>query len=134
PTVALIAVSLLLVSLWEIEIGRFGRMYTPFQAITAWYALYFLRYTVDRKASSFLPMVLLSFLGILTWEGGVLLAAANLLPSLLIREPIKLSAAFVGKLVGLVLLAAFGYWLAVANFRGTSPEALPQGYTGRTFR
>jgi hypothetical protein len=133
PTVGLIAVSLLLVSLWEIEIARFGRMYTPFQAITAWYALYFLRYTVDRKAGSFLAMVVLSFLGILTWEGGVLLAAANLLPLLLRRDPIKFSAAFAGKLVGLVLLAAFGYWLAVANLRAAGPDVLPVDYTGDTF-
>jgi hypothetical protein len=133
PTVGLIAVSLLLVSLWEIEIARFGRMYTPFQAITAWYALYFLRYTVDRSSSAFWAMVLLSFAGILTWEGGVFLAAANLLPLFVIREPIKLTPAFAGKLVVILLLVAFGYWLAVADLRVTSLEAWPENYTGETF-
>ena len=132
PAVGLIAVSLLLVSIWEITLARFGRMYAPFQAVTAWYALYFLRYVVDRRASAFVAMVLLSFVGILTWEGGVLLAAANLLPLFLIREPVKFSMAFAGKLVGLVLLVAFGYWLAVANLRVQS-GALPDDYTGETF-
>ena len=131
PAVGLIAVSVLLVSLWEIELARFGRMYMPFQAITAWYAFYFLRYTVDRSARALLPMVLLSFAGILTWEGGVLLAAANLVPLLLVREPFKLSMAFVGKVAGLLVLVAFGYWLAVANLRVMS-GALPDEYTGET--
>jgi hypothetical protein len=133
PTVGLIAVSLLLVSIWEIEVARFGRMYAPFQAITAWYALYFLRYTVDRRASAFVPMVLLSVAGILMWEGGVLLAAASFLPWFLTGERVRFSAAFVAKLLGLGLLVALGFWLVVADLRVTSPDMLPESYTGETF-
>jgi uncharacterized membrane protein len=133
PSVGLIAVSLLLVSLWEIEIARFGRMYAPFQAITAWYVLCFLRYTVDRRAGAFLAMVLLSVAGILTWEGGVLLAAANFIPMFLMGERVRFSPALAGKLLGLGFLVVFGFWLAAADLRVTSPDMLPENYTGETF-
>lgn len=82
PTVGWLAVIVLALSLWEIEMARFARMYIPFQAVFAWYLLYFLRFTVDRNERAAMPMVLLSVLGALLWEGGVLLAAANLLPAL----------------------------------------------------
>ena len=39
--VGLIAVAVLALSVWEIEIGRFGRMYAPFQALFAWYIVFF---------------------------------------------------------------------------------------------
>ena len=133
PAVGLIAVSLLLVSIWEIEVARFGRMYTPFQAITAWYALYFLRYTVDRVASAFWAMVLLSVLGILMWEGGVLLAAASFLPMFMTGERVRLSPALVGKVAGLGLLVVFGFLLATTDLRVTSPDMLPDGYSGEVF-
>ena len=133
PAVGLIAVTLLLLSVWEVEVARFGRMYTPFQAITAWYALYFLRYTVDRVTSALVPMVLLSVLGILMWEGGVLLAAASFIPMFLTRERVRFSPAFVGKIAGLVLLVVFGFLLVTTDLRVTSPDMLPAGYTGETF-
>jgi hypothetical protein len=133
PAVGLIAVTLLLFSVWEVEVARFGRMYTPFQAITAWYAFYFLRYTVDRRASALAPMVLLSVLGILMWEGGVLLAAANFIPMFLIKERIRLSPAFAAKVIGFGLLVALGFLLATTDLRVTSPDMLPASYTGETF-
>src|ERR1700733_4537770 len=45
--VGLIAVAVLALSVWEIEIGRFGRMYAPFQALFAWYIVFFLDYVID---------------------------------------------------------------------------------------
>jgi hypothetical protein len=133
PAVGLIAVALLLLSVWEVEVARFARMYTPFQAITAWYAVYFIRYTVDRKSSALGPMVLLSVLGILMWEGGVLLAAASFIPMFLAGERVRFSPAFVGKVAGLGLLVAFGFLLVTTDLRVTSPDMLPASYTGDTF-
>jgi hypothetical protein len=51
-TAGALLVSLLAVSLWEVELGRFGRMYAPFQATFLWYMVFFLRYTVDRHKAS----------------------------------------------------------------------------------
>jgi len=42
-----LTVIILSVSIWEIEMGRFARMYAPFQAVFMWYLLFFLRYTID---------------------------------------------------------------------------------------
>lgn len=82
PLVGWLAVAVLALSVWEIEMARFARMYIPFQAVFAWYLLFFLRFAVDRDQRAAVPMLLLSVLGVLTWEGGVLLAATNLLPAL----------------------------------------------------
>ena len=81
-TLGLLMLIILSASIWEIEMARFARMYAPFQSIFLWYLVFFLRYTVDREKSALLPMVLLSVLGVLTWEGGIMLGVANLLPPL----------------------------------------------------
>jgi Dolichyl-phosphate-mannose-protein mannosyltransferase len=92
-TVGLLAVIVLSLSIWEIEMARFGRMYAPFQAVFAWYLLYFVRYTVDGDRRALLPMFGLSVLGVLVWEGGVFLALTNLLPPFLKRTDGRLSRA-----------------------------------------
>ncbi|MEO7773499.1 MAG: hypothetical protein ABIT36_09280 [Steroidobacteraceae bacterium] len=79
---ALIAVSLIALSLWQVEMGRFGRFYSPFQAVFAWYLVYYLRFVVDRDPRAWKALVLLTLVGAFVWEGAVLLAAANFLPLL----------------------------------------------------
>ena len=134
PAVGWLVIALLSVSIWEIEVARFGRMYAPFQAVTAWYVVYFLRYTVDRQPRAFAAMVLLTVVAIFTWEGGVLLAAANFLPPFLLRQPVALSLGNALRYAGLVLLLVFGYWFAVTELRWSStmppfPEiALPEQF------
>ena len=53
--VGLLAVILIALSVWEIEMARFGRMYGPFQAVFLWYLVFFLRYTADRNARALWP-------------------------------------------------------------------------------
>ena len=77
-TLGLMMVIILSASVWEIEMARFARMYAPFQSIFLWYLVFFLRYAVDRKRSALMPMVLLSILGVLTWEGGAIMGVATL--------------------------------------------------------
>ncbi len=77
---AWLCVALLCLSVWEIEMARFARMYTLFQAFFCWYAVCFLSYVETRKRSSLAGMVVLSALGALSWEGGVFMGIANLLP------------------------------------------------------
>src|ERR1700742_3026906 len=48
-TVALIVSIVMALSVWEVEIARFGRMYAPFQAVFLWYVVFFLDYVVDRR-------------------------------------------------------------------------------------
>jgi hypothetical protein len=74
-----LVVIILALSVWEIEMARFYRMYAPFQAVFTWYVVLYLRYTVDGHRAALWPMIVLSVVGALTWEGGALLGVANLL-------------------------------------------------------
>jgi hypothetical protein len=128
PTVGLLAVCVLSLSTWEVDIARFGRMYAPFQAVFAWYLVHFLKYTVDREQRALRPMLILSVVGVLTWEGGVLMALANLLPPF-IRSP---DGAFSAR--DCRYLALCGAFAVVAYFFGTSDlrhlgtDAFPPGF------
>lgn len=122
-TVGLLAVAVLAVSTWEVDVARFGRMYAPFQAVFAWYLVYFIRYTVDRQARALWPMLALSVVGVFTWEGGVFMTLANLLPPFLRNPNGKLNARDLRYLAFAVILLALSYFFETAKFRtiGTEP-------------
>ncbi|MGB7737817.1 MAG: glycosyltransferase family 39 protein, partial [Steroidobacteraceae bacterium] len=127
-TVGLIAVAVLAVSTWEVDIARFGRMYAPFQAVFAWYLVYFIRYTVDREARALWPMLILSIAGFFTWEGGIFLLAANLLPPF-IRSPAGAFAARdVRFLAFAAILVALAYFFMQIPFRTLGTEPFPAGF------
>jgi hypothetical protein len=112
-----LTVIMLCVSVWEIEMARFARMYAPFQAVFAWYLLYFLRFTVDRQAAALGYMAALSVLGVLFWEGGVLLGLANILAVLIAHEHGRLRPADWRRLALLLALTAL-LFLATRDLRG----------------
>jgi len=126
---ALIVLAMLAVSVWEVEMGRFGRMYAPFQALFAWYVVFFVQYTVDGRQRSLAPMWLLSAVGVLVWEGGVFLPLTNLLVPF-IRNP----SGRLGRREWLYLIASCAlvvpaYWLATADLRALGSEPmLPADY------
>lgn len=128
PTVGLLVVCVLALSAWELDIARFGRMYAPFQAVFAWYLVYFVRYTVDADSRALRPMLILSVVGVLTWEGGVLMALANLLPPF-VRSP---QGAFAARdFRYLAICAAFvvvAYFSSVFNFRHLGTDPYPPGF------
>jgi hypothetical protein len=123
-TLGLVMVIILSVSVWEIEMARFARMYAPYQSIFLWYLVFFLRYTVDRDRSALMPMVLLSILGVFTWEGGAILGVANLLPPLLNHDRGRLRRSDFKLIVGLLILLGV---LVAANtdLRGSATEPAP---------
>jgi hypothetical protein len=114
---------ILLVSIWEIEMGRFGRMYAPFQAVFAWYLVFYLRYTVERQATALRWMIVLSIIGVLTWEGGALLGVANLFAVMQLHENGRLKRAELLRLTGLLLLLMLLY-IATRDLRGSAGPAL----------
>lgn len=116
----LMLVIVLSVSVWEIEMARFARMYAPFQSVFVWYVVYFLRYRVDGDRRALVPMVALSVLGVLTWEGGALLGVANLLPPLMNHERGRLRRGDGPYLLGMLLLLGV-LFLATHDFSGASP-------------
>jgi hypothetical protein len=108
-----VVVVILAVSVWEIEMARFLRMYAPFQAIFAWYLVFYLRYTVDRDTVALRWMIGLSVVGVLTWEGGALLGVANLLAVVQTHEHGRLNRADWARLTG--LLGLLGLLILVAR-------------------
>jgi hypothetical protein len=122
----LLMLILLLASVWEIEMARFARMYAPFQSIFLWYLVFFLRYTVDRDKSALLPMVLLSILGVFSWEGGALLGVANLLPPLLNHERGRLRRADFKLIIAMLLLLG-ALVAATTDLRGSAIEPAGNG-------
>ena len=118
----LLMLILLLASVWEIEMARFARMYAPFESVFLWYLVFFLRYTVDRDQSALMPMVLLSILGILSWEGGALLGVANLLPPLLHHDRGRLRRADFKFIIAMLLLLG-ALVAATTDLRGSAMES-----------
>ena len=106
-----LSVIILCLSVWEIEMARFARMYAPFQAVFGWYVVFFVRFVADRHAPALRWMVALSVLGVLTWEGGALLGLANLLAVLMWHQEGRLSTrewrwlAMLGLLLVVLVLA-----------------------------
>jgi Dolichyl-phosphate-mannose-protein mannosyltransferase len=114
---ALVTIIILCISVWEIEMARFARMYAPFQAVFTWYLVFYLRYTIDRNKAALVWLIALSVLGVLTWEGGVLLGVANLLAVVLAHDHGRLRAADWRRFAGLVLLLGL-LFLATRDLRG----------------
>lgn len=117
PLCGYLTVIVLCVSVWEIEMARFARMYAPFQAVFAWYVVFYLRYCVDKNNRALLWMVGLSVLGVLTWEGGVLLGVANILAVVLSHDHGRLRPADIRRVAGLSLLLA-ALFVATRDLRG----------------
>lgn len=127
-TVGLLAVAATALSAWEVDIARFGRMYAPFQAVFAWYLLCFLRVTVDRDSGALRLMLLLSMVGLFTWEGGVLLLATNLLLPFLRAPDGRLTRRDLAYLGGSTLLLAIGFYVTqMIDFRRIGTQAFPAG-------
>jgi hypothetical protein len=116
-TVGLLAVIVMCLSMWEIEMARFARMYAPFQAVFAWYLLAFLRYVRDENRQALFAMIALSLLGVLTWEGGALLGILNLLPPLLRHREGRLRREDYPYLGAMLVLFVVLYRLAVIDLR-----------------
>jgi hypothetical protein len=125
-----LAVIVLALSVWEIEMARFGRMYAPFQPVCAWYLVFFVRYCVDHDSRALWPMLILSAIGPLVWEGGALLPLLNLLPWFLLRDAhSRPTTADWLRLGALIALLALAYAFVTADFRGYNAASWPPGYS-----
>jgi hypothetical protein len=127
--IALLAVAVMGLSVWEVEMSRFGRMYAPFQAVFAWYMVFFLSYVIDRNRRAVVPMLILSVVGFALWEGGIFLVLTNLLPPFIAHPDGRLTRRDWIYLIGCSLLLIPAYVLTMADLRmASSVPALPQDY------
>lgn len=117
PLIGWLVVIILALSVWEIEMARFIRMYAPFQAVFSWYLVFYLRYTVDKSPAAMRWMIVLSVIGVFTWEGGVILGLANLFAIVQAHERGRLRAAEWRRLAGMFLLLLALLFLATRDLR-----------------
>jgi hypothetical protein len=99
--------------------------------VFAWYAVFYLRYTVDKNMGALKGMVVLSVLGVLTWEGGILLGVANLFAIVLAHEQGRLKRADIVRLAGLLALLAL-LFLAARDPRGFAGSEEESNHLGVT--
>lgn len=76
---AVCACILFALSVWEIEIARFGRMYAPFQAIFVWYCVALCR-AYFGSHRGFYWSVVLGTISIFVYEGAALLLCTTFIP------------------------------------------------------
>lgn len=122
--VALAALAILAVSIWEVELARFGRMYAPFQAVFLWYLVFVAKLAVDAEKRAMWPLLALTVLGALTWEGGAFLALANLM-LIFVRNPrgkIGLSEVLFAAVSAALFLAAYAVLSANLRLAGNEPQ------------
>jgi len=124
---ALVGLLLCSLSLWQIEFGRFGRMYAPFQAVFLWYVYFFLLDLQSGKLKHGLPRVILSITGALLWEGGIFLMALNLVPPF-VRA--RKAPVFETLLAGILLAVNFAYLEYPFRFMNQPPVRPPDMVTG----
>jgi hypothetical protein len=76
---AAIAATLVSLSVWEIEFARFGRMYSPFQAVFLWYVYFQILHLARGSNKARWAYLTLSALSILVYAGSSFLLAFNFL-------------------------------------------------------
>ncbi len=70
----------------EIEYARLARYYTPFQTLFIWYIYFLINVVIEKKASHFKWLLIISTAGIFMYEGGIFLTLLNFIPFIWIKE------------------------------------------------
>ncbi len=109
PT-AIAALIILSLSVWQVEFARFGRMYSPFQAVFVAYVYYFCRCCIDKDHRSLWIAVGLSALSILIYEGSIFLLALNV-----VVMSLAPAAASIPLVLVLIVLLAVRVWLQIRS-------------------
>lgn len=84
--IAVLALIVLALSIWEIEMARFGRMYAPFQTIFVWYTYHAYCLIESGDLRRWRWLLGLSLAAPLVWEGGITLPLLNFVPILMQRS------------------------------------------------
>lgn len=119
---AAIAAILVSLSVWEVEFSRFGRMYSPFQAVFLWYVYLQLLHLIRGSNKARWSYLALSAVSIFVYAGASFLLVFNFLA--LVWAGKRWSA---GHLIVAAVLLVFGVGFYANDFRhfGVPPEAAP---------
>ena len=103
---ACLAVIIFSMSLWEIDIARYSRMYAPFQALFMWYLWCLYNYVVEGRLHFRRGCYVLSAVSVFLYEGAIFLAVLNFLPHVMGRIRIRTKDFLYSSLI---LLTAYVY-------------------------
>ena len=111
-------------SVWEVEIARFARMYTPFQMIFMFYIYSLYKNLIEGDKRGLKWLLILSFISIFVYEGSIFLCILNFIPLIWnserktfdISRLFKLKSKMTYLLLSIIILAA-GYAFLKINFR-----------------
>lgn len=78
-TTAILLIIFFSLSLWEIEISRFARMYTFFQTVFIWYLLFYYKYLFEDDEKAIYWTFGLSLLSVFIYEASIFLVVFNFL-------------------------------------------------------
>lgn len=109
--VAMGAIVLFMLSVWEVEYARYIRMYAPFQAVFVWYLYFLFRILVDKDNSCFKWIYLLSIVSIFIYEAGIFLVLLNFFPVLSGKARMSVQRVLLP-----VIILASAYYLLTFNF------------------
>ncbi|MFP4389693.1 MAG: hypothetical protein ACLFPR_12205, partial [Desulfococcaceae bacterium] len=110
----LAAAALFGVSLWEIEMARFGRMYAPFQTLFLLYLLFLVKAVFNPENRVFKPLFLISGISIFIYEGSVFLVLMNFVPLLFCR---KIEKSFLVNFISSAFLFLLNFAYFKVDFR-----------------
>jgi hypothetical protein len=88
--VACFVVVLFSVSIWEIEMARFARMYAPFQMLFAWYLYFLYKALIFTDATARKWMYWISLISIFVSEEAIFLVMLNFIPFIVNVKGIRL--------------------------------------------
>ena len=125
---AFAAAIIVLLSTWAVEMARFGRMYTAFQALFVWYAYHAYRLLADGDETRWRWLLPISAVAVFVWEGGVVLALANLLIFFFRNATWRVS-----HLLASIAIALYSIAFLLVDFRalgatgsGPEPDSAPE--------
>jgi hypothetical protein len=118
---SLMVIVVFALSVWEIEMARFARMYAPFQAIYMWYLYFLFTVVIEKRLDNYKWMYLLNIVSLFIYEGAILITLLNFLPFFW-NKRIQLKHIFISSFI---LLA--NYFYTRTDFRMIGSEkTLPQ--------
>ena len=121
--VGCIALALTSLSLWEIEMSRFARMYMPFQALALMQIYLLIKIIFDRSFENYKWMLLISALGIVTSEGAIFLTVPLIIALFRVHELRRPSFII---LTGCLIILNVGYMIISIRMMTHVPPQLPE--------
>lgn len=122
-TVALSAIILFSLSLWEIEFARFARMYAPLQMVFVWFLYFWTSWIIDGSQRARKYALAIAVGSVLVHQASILIMAMCLIPVFLQSRP-KVSMDFLLLLVGFTIFGLLRLYVPLPQTMAL--ESLPE--------